>query len=167
MTFGPPGPWSAETSHARQIGCQLKVKHTILSADAPDDVVVVELCNDPDDAWFDGTEMFQPTATRDLKAESETRKFIRSSLIYDPQYRGREIADVIPFSWNVAPTDDRDEIFRWVLDSRGRPDLRLALARGTLNGIHAPYFVPYYSPVAKYLGSCDGGFAQALVFAAA
>jgi hypothetical protein len=152
------------SSFARPSCATLQVKHSILSETAPDDALLVELCNDPDEGWFDGSESYGPDPRRVLKAESEIRKFVRSSLMCDQRYAGRTIVDVLPFSWSQSPTRDRDEIFRWLLNARGRGDLLRSLGEGVVEGFLASYLATHVPSVATVLGADDGGFAHALVF---
>lgn len=165
---GSPGggfDFERRSCFARPSCAALHVKHSTLSETAPDDLLLVELCNDPDEGWFDGSESYRPDTGRSLKAESEIRKFVRSCLMCDPRYTGRTIVDVLPFSWSHSPTQDRDEIFRWLLDSRGRGDLRRALGEGVVDGFLAPYLATSVPSVIASVGADDGGFAHALVFA--
>lgn len=144
---------------------ELHMKHSAMSETVPDDVLLVELCCDSDEGWFDGSERYPRDTGRSLKVESEIRKFVRSRLMSDPRYAGRTIADVLPFSWSQSPTRDRDEVFRWLLDSRGRGDLGRALGEGAMDGFLASYLGTMVPSVAAILGPDDGGFAHALVFA--
>src|SRR5258708_35186531 len=141
--------------YAAPSSCSMIVKHTMVVDNAPDEVLLREICNDPDEGWFDGSEQYEIAASRNLKAESEIRKFVRGRLRYDPRYAHKTIVDVIPFSWDDSPTRDRDEIFRWVLDSRGRGDLRRALGRGEVDGFLAPYFATSEPRVMSFLGQED------------
>lgn len=157
--------FAQRSNFGRPALAELHVKHSAISETVPDDVLLVELCCDSDEGWFDGGESYEPDTGRRLKVESKIRKFVRSCIMCDPRYAGRTIADVLPFSWSQSPTRDRDEVFRWLLDSRGRGDLGRALGEGRVDGFLAAYLAAAVPSVTAILGPDDGGFAHALVFA--
>ena len=153
------------SSFARPSCATLHVKHSSVWDIVPDDDLLVEFCNDPNEGWFGGSEGYVPDTSRSLKLESKIRKFVRSCLMCDPRYASKTIVDVLPFSWNQSPTRDRNEVFRWLLDSRGRGDLLRALGEGSVDGFLSLYLATTVPSVAAILGAEDGGFAHALVFA--
>ena len=159
--FGFEQP-SRYSNRPRMVG--LQVRHTTIEENSPDDVLLVELCNSPDEGWIYGTEQYELNTNRRLKNESEIRKFVRASLQFDFRYSDKTIVDVVPFSWDDSPTRDKDEIFRWVLNTRGRDDLVRLLGRGEIDGFLARYLVPVDSQINRFLGKSDDGVAHALVF---
>lgn len=145
----------------------LFVKHTTMCiTESPNWVseLTVQLCNDPDEGWFDGSNAGGAfDERRNLKRERARCKYARMCVLRDPKYRNRTVVDVLPFSREEVGCDSAEDVFWWFINARGRLRLREALSSGEVDG----YCTWYSAPGTDFLLPSDHGNLHVLVVARA
>lgn len=161
--LGIPGAFRLPQTEPTDLAPGLFVKHTTICMKQSQDWVpelTVQLCNDPDEGWFDGSNAGGTfRQRRNLKRESARRKWARLCVLNDHKYRNRMVLDVLPFSWEEVGADTVEDVFSWFIKAQGRLGLREALASGEVNG----YYTWFDVPDADFLLPSDAGKLHVLV----
>jgi hypothetical protein len=117
----------------------LTARYTVLSWDPTEDDLALRfgraLINDPEEGVTDGSYRPLVVSERDLRRENRLRQHFRMFLDNVPEYAGRHVIDVLPFSWEAceARAGDVRTVFNWFVQKFGRLNMMVQVARRHFN----------------------------------
>ncbi len=144
--FTHPGDIFASKASLNEFLCSIGIKHTTLTFSNPTEEninsLVVEMINDPDEYWADGVFFTGLLYDKfDLKREITRKKAARKTALYDPQFIGRHINDVIPFDWGEVGCEpgEVNKALMWIIFDCGRKHLSKGIADKIVEAKYVSY----------------------------
>jgi len=122
-----------------------RLKHTSVAGEDDCRELALQIVNDPDENWFDGTGSDDDDGPwlreRNLKRESRMRRQARIWVGSDSRYRDEDVREVLPFFWDEigVPFGETTGAFRWYVTARGRLDLEAQLLRNEIDVFASSY----------------------------